>query len=374
MNRRDHLLALLALAGTGPLGPRNAFAQDVLPSERPFYLGMTPHPHDFTAQAFADTYKLLAKHVDLVAHHMDEGVPWEEALEGRPFDANVETDIKRRIDSTPAGKKVFLSVTPVSIERNGIAGVWAKDSHMKRPAALATRAFNDPDIVRGYIAYCRRMIERFKPDYMAYAIEISDLIKTSVALHNAFVALSREVYAKLKQEYPALPLFPTFVLGNDESLDAAQKQVMRDLAPYTDIVAVSTYPYVWDGVGGDPKSMGTTWFEKVAKVLPDKPFAVAETGFIAKTFSLLRYLVYIPSSEDAQAEYVRLLLADAARLKAEFVVWYVPRDYDLLWAKMKKAGASPWFEQWRTSGLYDAQGRGRKALGVWDQWLRLPKK
>lgn len=371
MNRREFVGALPGLAALS-MGEVNA--QTALPEQRSFYLGLTPHPHDFTPQAIADTYKLLARHADLIAHHLDEGVPWEEALTGKPFDANVENDIKTRLDGTPAGKKVFLSLTPISIERNGLAGVWAKDSHMAKPASLADKPFDHADVVRGYIAYCKRLITRFKPDYLAYGIETSDLIKTSAQMHASFVSLSKQVYGALKRDYPALPLFPTFVLGNDDSFDAAQKQVMRDLAPYTDIVAVSTYPFVWDGVGGDPKGMGSEWFGKAARLLPGKPFAVAETGFIAKTFSLLRYLVYIPSSETAQADYVRMLLEEAARLKAEFVVWYVPRDYDLLWEKMRKAGANPWFEQWRTSGLYDAAGRGRKSLAIWDQWLQLPRK
>ncbi|MFN4204733.1 MAG: hypothetical protein ACK4GM_17030, partial [Tabrizicola sp.] len=114
------------------------------------------------------------------------------------------------------------------------------------------------------------------------------------------------------------------------------------------------------------------WFRKIAAVLPDKPFAVAETGFLAGDYRHLRHLVWIRAKPSDQATYVERLLTEAHRLNAEFVIWYVPVDYDRLWEKMSAQGMDAWFAQWMRSGLWDAALQERPALAVWKSWLALP--
>ena len=46
---------------------------------RSFYMGMTPHPHDYTQEGVEEAYKILEKHTDMIAHHFDDGIPWPEA-------------------------------------------------------------------------------------------------------------------------------------------------------------------------------------------------------------------------------------------------------------------------------------------------------
>jgi hypothetical protein len=45
-------------------------------------------------------------------------------------------------------------------------------------------------------------------------------------------------------------MFPTFVLGDQKTLDQGA-YFIKALMPYADILAVSTYPYIWDGIGGE---------------------------------------------------------------------------------------------------------------------------
>lgn len=354
--------ALLAL--TAMLASPMAASQ----TTRSFYMGMTPLPYDFTPDAIQETYQFIGAHSDIIGHHLDEGVPWDQAFSGAAFDPNVEQDIATRLANTPPGIKVFLSVTPISIERNALAGAWGKDSHMPRTGRFKSLDFDHPDVIKAYVNYCRRMIARFRPAYMAYAIEASDLATSNPTGFAKFVKLSKAVYTTLKQENPNLPLFPTFVLGNQDSMGTVQRKAISDLAPYTDVLAVSTYPYVWDGVGGNPDGMGADWFSKYAGLAPTKPFAVAETGFIAEDFRILTRLIWIKSTPQAQAKYVDKLLTEANRLKAEFIVWYVPIDYDLLWEKMEAQGMDAWMEQWRTSGFLDGKMQPRASLQTWDTW------
>ena len=367
------LLGLLTF-GCNPTPTSSQEAQPMrqsreLPATRTFYMGFTPLPWDFTEEAFRDTYRRISENGDIVAHHLDEGVPWTEALEGRPYAENVRADIARRKANTK-GREVFLSVTPLALDRQSLANYWGTDSHMPNPAPFAGATLNAPEVKTAFTNYALDMIETFDPAFFAYAIEISD-IKANPAVRSQFVDLAAHVYAAVKDRHPSLPVFPTYTLGDAASVDVG---LMRDLAPYTDVVAVSTYPFVWDGVGGDAGKIPRDWFEKIAAVLPGKPFAVAETGFLAGRFSKLTSLVFISSDPSSQEAYVDFLLSEAQRLNAAFVIWYVPMDYDRLWEKMKANGMNAWFAQWMRTGLWDAAGEGRPGLDLWNRWRQLPRR
>ncbi len=364
------LLGGLALGFSGSGGPGVA---NELPQARSFHMGFTPLPFDFTDAAFDETYDLINAHGDIIGHHLDEGVPWTEIQAGTAFAPNVQADLARRIQSTKPGQAVFLSVTPLSLTRQGLAQYWGSDSHLPNPDAFEGAALDAPHVKEAFTAYSLEMIRQFKPKYFAYAIEISDL--TGVPeIRDQFVGLAAHVYAAVKAKHPELMVFPTYTLGNGQYFEAGLADLMQDLAPFTDVVAVSTYPYVWDGVGGDATKLPENWFAKIAEVLPNKPFAVAETGFIAGNFSKFTSLVWIRSNPDSQAVYVKRLIEDAQALNAEFVIWYVPRDYDALWEKMKANGMSRWFAQWMRAGLWDADGAGRPSLEIWEAWRALPRR
>ncbi len=364
-------MAVIALAALllGAFGHMPAMAQE----SRSFYMGFTPHPHDYTEQAFAETYERISANGDIIAHHLDEGVPWSESLNGDAYPKAVMADLNRRKTGTPPGKAVFLSVTPLSLTRKDIAGNWGQESHMPLPAAFTGKALDDPMVIDAFTNYCLRMIDFFKPRYMAYAIEVSDLTQAGPAA-DQFVRLAQAVYGRIKDRHPNLPVFPTFTLGDRNALDGNAKRLIRDLLPYSDVIAVSTYPYVWDGIGGDASAIPADWFTKIADLGQGKPFAIAETGFIGGSYSNLRHLVWISSDPQSQKVYVERLLKEANALNAEFVVWYVPVDYDLLWEKMKAQGMDTWFAQWMRAGLWQADFSPRPGFEIWNFWLNLPRR
>lgn len=372
MSRRVLLASSGAAAGVAGMAGSQASAQPGPGvTSRPFRMALTPQPRDYTPAAFLEAYDLIRTHADLYAHHLDEGVPWRESLDGTPFAPAVMTDLTRRRDNTPQDANVFLAVTPLAISRDAMAGNWASDSHMPVPAPFAGRPLDDEIVVRAFINYCRRMAQLFRPTYMAYAIEISPIAGKPAAAAQ-FVNLARQVYTTLKAEFPRLALFPTYVLGSAAELNAAHRKLVQDLLPFTDILAVSTYPYTTDGIGGDASRIPADWFSKFAALAPSKPFAVAETGFLAGNFVHLLGGAVIFSSPRQQATYMQRLLDEANRMRMAFVVWFVPADYDRLWARMSAAGASPWLQIWMRAGLRDAELRPRPGTAIWDAWLRLP--
>jgi hypothetical protein len=77
----------------------------------------------------------------------------------------------------------------------------------------------------------------------------------------------------------------------------------------------------------------------------------------------------IGGSDRGQRKAVKKLLRFAAKEDLDFVIWFVPRDYDALWAKMSDAFPA-WAVAWRDCGLADENGRERPALRLWRKRLK----
>jgi len=345
-----------------------------LPDSRSFYMGTTPFPYDITLEAVEETYRLVREHTDLIAYHFDSGVPWPEAFEGKPYHRDVLSEIDSAVSHLPEGKKVYLAITPQAQDRKSLAGYWGEGRNMERPGEWKDKDFDDPDVITAYLNYARYMIERFHPDYMAYGIEIDGNLDDRDPSFEKFLFFIEQVYTTLKRENPDLPLFLTFQTGSFEVDWETQRRVDRRLLPFSDYVAISTYPYWIPGkppVGeADPSNLPEDWFSQMAELAPEKPFAVSEGGYIAEDLVIKQYGVDLKGREEWQAEYVNFMFNELNKLGAEFVVWFVIRDYDLLW---EKTGRVEFFKIWRDTGLIDGNGNPRLALRIWDAWLKLPK-
>jgi hypothetical protein len=115
------------------------------------------------------------------------------------------------------------------------------------------------------------------------------------------------------------------------------------------------------------------WFSEVAAIDARKPFAVAETGFIAEeSYHSLQSGKTVEGSEAAQAAYVRCLLRCADRQQARFVVWFFAQDLDEFWRGQTNPLVRWFVKIWRDSGLVDGTGREREGLKEWDLWLQRP--
>jgi exo-beta-1,3-glucanase (GH17 family) len=149
-----------------------------------------------------------------------------------------------------------------------------------------------------------------------------------------------------------------------------QEGIVRELLRLSDYVAVSTYPYTEQA---HPAKLAPDWFSRLRELASEKPFAVTETGFPAENVVLTQYRVRIPGREQWQADYVRRLLSEAHRLQAQFVVWFVLRDYDAGWETLTQMGGDDLLKLWRDTGLLDGNGQARSGLRIWDAWLALPR-
>jgi len=77
--RLMHGMRVLAAAIVLCLG-----TQALAANTRPFLMGFTPWPWDTEWAALQDTYDFINTNADIISHHIEEGVPWTEALAGTP--------------------------------------------------------------------------------------------------------------------------------------------------------------------------------------------------------------------------------------------------------------------------------------------------
>jgi hypothetical protein len=343
-----------------------ASGDDAVPASRPFYMGVTPWPHDFTREGINEAYTFIHDATDLNVHHFDDGIPWPEAFARTPYQPTVEANLRDRVARLRPDRKTYVSITPA--REHGLVGYWGTDSNMPLPRVWKEKAIDDPDVIRAYLDFCRDLIRRFHPDYMAYGIEVNT-IATTPSRWAQFTSLAKAVYTALRAENPGLHLFVTLQADAYWEDESRQRAAVTQILPYTDYIAVSAYPYV--SGHSDPATLPRDFFARLRDLAPDKPFVIAETAFTARDVEAFGRR--IPGREDWQNEYLAFVLQEAARLHAEFVVWFFYRDYDALWERIKFLGPSvELLKVFRNAGLLDGRGHDRPSTDTWRVWLRLP--
>src|SRR3954465_7227563 len=108
---------------------------------RPFLMGFTAFPPDFTPQAILSTRKFMKENADLIAHHI-EGVPWTEALSGAPFPAAFMKEWEDKKLATPANGRVYLAISP------GRGELKPAEKAPGIPKELKGKSYDDPMVMK----------------------------------------------------------------------------------------------------------------------------------------------------------------------------------------------------------------------------------
>ena len=99
------LFATAMACGGGGSGSNDSGPQNTPPVTRDFDMGFTTWPYDATVEAVNFVNTETSSRGDFMAHHLDGGIPWQEALDGTPYDPAVEAEIQGRLTSTPANQR-----------------------------------------------------------------------------------------------------------------------------------------------------------------------------------------------------------------------------------------------------------------------------
>ncbi len=340
---------------------------------RPFELGFTPWPYDATATAVNFVYSEVALRGDFIAHHLDAGVPWDEALNGLAYSAELEAELTTRLSSTPAGMRTYLALSPLNGARDGLADYWGSAPNQQLPAPWDTRQFDDADVITAYTNFATDLIQRFGPEYFNLGIEVSELAINDIAAYDRLVAFTAAVSSALKSQFPDVQLMISVALKSPTSAEAATiRAELPRIVQHIDVVGISVYPYVFfDHAGrGDPANLPTDWLSQVVTLAAGKPVAIAETGWAAETLTIPAFGVDIASNAANQDAYLNALFAAADSLDAAFIVWFSLVDFDALWNGVLLQ--DPVAQIWRDTGLYDENLNPRPALDTWMNQLSVP--
>ena len=361
-------------SGTGSTATVSAPA----PIGRSFGLGFTPFPYGIGTNmadillVMSNVYGMIEANGDMVCHHFDSGVPWPEMLAGAPFPTNMLGDLQFRLDHTPEGHAVFLQVTAMDLFRTGLAPYRGEQESLPLPAPWDTYSFDHPDVREAYYQYCRRMIEFFNPAWAGIGIEVNLLMNNSPTQWNAYVSLHTGTYARLKADFPQLPIAVSMtgldlIEGYTDSIHTQQLAAVQSLTNHMDYFGLSYHPIMSALLAETVPSMELT---QEVMGLTGKPVAICETSYPAEAFTLNGGTLTFNGSPQKQARFFQNLFRALHTREALFVVNFITIDYDQLWGEIGQP--DDYTKIWKDTGLLDGTLAPREALRIWRGQLALP--
>lgn len=308
----------------------------------------------------------MEKHGDLTSIMFLGGIPWNEALEGKPFSADVERQLSY---VPPKGTKVFLSISPLAISRKDLAPYWGERENQPLTEEWKTKAFDDPKVIKSLTQFAIRSVKRLKPESLAIGVESNALLTLDKAKWSAYKKMHTQVYRNVKKEFPRLPVFFTtevnHYLGRSMGSNAVdQAKEVEELMKHSDWFAMSYYPHM---------TFDTKWpipsdaFEFAKRF--KKPIAMSETGMNSKPVAFPQLTLL--GSPELQDQYFKVLFETAKRDRYRMIVNFCTTDFEKLVAVLPP-GDRDLASIWTYSGLQSSDGELKPAGKRWDEAFRLP--
>jgi Glycosyl hydrolase family 53 len=349
-----------------PSAPPPSLPVVVGPPTRSFYMGFTLWPADLTDEGFRTAQDFAHAHGDIVSVVFIGGIPWPEALDGKPFSADVQDNLNYR---PPPGKKLFLSISPLDKDRRALAPYWGEKDNLPLPKTWEKEPLNSARVKKAYLNFLLRTVKTMRPDYLAIGVESNVLLTREPAKWRQFKDLYRESYTALKKAHPTLPVFfTTEVLHykrlTNESRGTDQEREVADLMKRSDLFAMSVYPHMSAEL---PRPIPGNFFEFANRF--KKPIAVSESGMTSRNVTMRSYGLTLNGSDADQQQFTELLLKNAARDKYEFVINFATTDSERLVARLgppRDDLARPW----AFTGMQTSDKRPKPAQALWDAYLK----
>jgi hypothetical protein len=336
------------------------------PATRPFRMGFTLWPADLSMDGFRTAEEFAHARGDIVSVMFIGGVPWPEALDSKPFSKDVQEHLSYR---SPAGKKLFLSISPLDRDRRALAPYWGDKDSLPLPKPWDKEPLNSPRVKKAFLNFILRSAQTMQPDYLAIGVESNVLLSREPAKWVQLKELQRETYAAVKKIHPTLPVFFTTEVLHYKKLakDAKgtdQEREVAELMRYSDLFAMSVYPHMSADV---PRPVPANFFDFALRF--KKPIAVSESGMTSRNVPLKSYGVMLQGSDAEQQTFTELLLRTAVRDKYQFVINFATTDFERLVVRLR-----PPLDEiariWAFTGMQTGDKQPKPALAVWDAYLR----
>lgn len=336
------------------------------PSTRPFLLGFTRWPADLTLEGFLTAQNFAHEHGDIVSVMFIGGIPWPESLAGKPFSQDVENNLRYR---PPAGKRLFLSISPLNKDRSDLAPYWGTKDNLPLTTPWNGLPLDSPQVKQAFLAFTLRAVQAMKPDFLAIGIESNALLSKTPAKWPQLKELHRATYEGVKREHPNLPVcFTTEVLHYrklaSEARGKDQEGEVADLMRHSDLFAMSIYPHMTYDL---PRPIPADLLDFARKF--DKPLAVAESGMTSRDVELKTFKLTLRGSDADQQQFTDLLLKTAAQDHYEFVINFATTDFERLCDKLPPP-IDDLARIWAYTGMQTSGKKPKPALATWDAWLQ----
>lgn len=329
-------------------------------------MGFTQWPADLSDEGVAVAHEYAESHGDIVSVMFIGGIPWPEALDGKPFSKDVQDNMSYR---PAAGKKLFLSISPLNKDKRGLAPYWGDTDNQPLPQPWDKEPLNSPRVKRAFLNFVLRAIDAMRPDYLAIGVESNVLLSRDRSKWQQLKELHRDTYAAVKKAHRMLPVFFTTEVLHYKRLtrDAKgtdQEKEVADLMRSSDLFAMSLYPYMSPEV---PRIIPPTFLDFAKRF--KKGIAVAESGMTSRNVALKTYGTTLYGSEADQMRFTEFLLKTAARDNYEFVINFATTDSDRLVSRLRPQLADL-AQIWAYVGMQTGDRWPKPASAVWDGFLR----
>jgi hypothetical protein len=336
------------------------------PATRPFLMGFTQWPADLTDEGMAVAREYAHAHGDIVAVMFISGVPWPEAFEGKAFSKDVQEQMSYR---PPAGKKLFLSISPLDKNRRELAPYWGDTESQPLPRPWDKEPLNSPRVKRAYLNFILRAVDAMRPDYLAIGVESNMMLSRHQAKWRQLKELHRETYLAVKKAHKSLPVFfTTEVLHykrlTPDSKGTNQEKEVAEMMRSSDLFAMSLYPHMSHEV---PKTLPADFLQFAARF--KKGIAVSESGMSSRNVELRSYNRILYGSEAEQMQFTEWLLKTAARGNYEFVINFATTDSDRLVARLRPP-LDDLARIYAYLGMQTSDRRPKPASAVWNGFYR----
>ena len=348
---------------------KNKIDEDIL--TRNFLMGFTPWPYDATQEAVDWTYATIFSQGDIISHHMEEGVQWQESYENTDFPQEFMNEIHSRMSKDYSNHSILLSLNPLNMERNSLALNRGASEAMPLAEPWDTYSFSSTKVKVAYEQYATRMITYFNPDYLILGVEVNLLLRNSPEQWDAYVELHSYVYQKIKDLYPELQIgvsvfcVPYFPEWSSEDNLQVQFEGLEDITPYIDFLAYSVHPFM-SALLTD--TFPNDYFARLFQYTT-KPIAISESSYPAQEWQTTQEPILTwKGTQTKQEAFLSHMLSAAHEHQSLFVIWFSVRDFDALWNGVMNQ--DPIALVWRDTGLFDENGVPRNAQTVWNNWLQ----
>ncbi len=351
---------------------------------RSFNMGFSSHTPAETPEGYSAAYNILRDHADLTSHVFNEGVPWIEALNSdnyTSYPANLQETWNKRqqyFDLALPDHKRYLLLNPIVTTYDGLAPYWGERPNLPLPAPWNNYQFDHPDVKRSFANYVCAAISFFQPSYVAINIEANILLANKPTAWSSFKELNQYVYNVVKTRFPGIKVLSTIQYEHMLGLHSASAQLkaltletypnvlqneVKSLMEFSDLFAVSTYPYMVTGnlVRDDYYDVA---FQLAAEI--NKPIAVDQTGYTTTDLINIDKGYYLPGSFSLQNNYLSFFLQKLQQHNAQFIINFVGVDYGANY------GLDFTMLNWAFTGLRNLDGSDKPALTIWDSYFRLP--